>query len=77
MNVGMMWAFDDAKKPLDVQVAIAAKYYFEKYGKLPETCRVHPGLLWGQAQVNVTCISVKPMREILPGSLWMGMEEVT
>ena len=77
MNVGMMWAFDDAKKPLEAQVEIAAQYYRVKYGKLPETCRVHPALLGGLAQVNVACISVKPMREILPGSLWMGMEEVT
>jgi hypothetical protein len=75
MKTGMMWAFDDPRKPLEVQVAIAAKYYYEKYGKAPETCRVHPSLLGGLAQVNVTFISVKPMKEILPNSLWMGCEE--
>jgi hypothetical protein len=74
MNVGMMWFDNDQKKSMAVKVAEAAKYYYEKYGKLPTTCLVNPGMLLnGDTMVSV--IAVKPLRSIMPNNFWIGVEE--
>ncbi|MCS7010089.1 MAG: hypothetical protein N2049_10770 [Anaerolineales bacterium] len=78
MNVGMLW-FDNEKIPLTVKVERAAEYYRRKYGLTPDLCLVHPSMLQGtQAEViqsRLGQVTVRPYRSILPGHLWIGVEE--
>ena len=73
MNIGMMWFNNDPKTPLISKVLEAAEYYQNKYGRPADTCLVHPDML-AEAQLQVGKITVKPLRSILPGHLWIGVD---
>lgn len=73
MNVGMLWFDNDPNLPLADKVAKAADYYRRKYGKTPDLCLVHPGMI-GDTQA-AGAVSVRSNRSILPGHLWIGVEE--
>lgn len=74
LTVGMLWFDNDPKRDLPAKVARAAKYYYDKYHHVPDTCLVHPAALpAGEAMVSV--IKVKTDKYILPGHLWIGIEE--
>ena len=79
MNTGMMWFDNDPKKPLDAKVLQAADYYQHKYGRRPDLCLVNPGSLAKsdpqQEPVLAGKIIVKPLRSVLPGHLWIGVDE--
>ena len=53
----------------------AADYYQKKYGRAPEMCLVHPAMLKDQEVDQLTGITVRPYRPVLPGHLWLGIEE--
>jgi hypothetical protein len=77
MNTGMLWFDNDPKTTLEVKVQQAADYYRHKYGRTPDLCLVNPGILAkmqsGAAQGGK--ISIRPLRSILPGHLWIGVDE--
>ncbi|MCS6995036.1 MAG: hypothetical protein N2117_03805 [Anaerolineales bacterium] len=76
MELGMLWL--DAEKTLDVpaMIANAAAYYRKKYGRMPNLCFLHPSLLEKAALCEGTApIAVKPDKTILPGLLWIGVED--
>jgi hypothetical protein len=79
MNTGMMWFDNDPKKSLDVKVLQAADYYQHKYGRSPDMCMVNPGSLAkseSQAEPLLAgSIVIKPLRSVLPGHLWIGVDE--
>ena len=83
MKTGMMWLdnTDRAKKCTGIKVREAAARYRMKYGFWPNTCNVHPSMMDGAEMVvepiheNGGRIVVRPWRVILPGNLWIGMEE--
>ena len=86
MNVGMLWFDNDPRTALTVKVERAADYYRQKYGLIPDLCLVHPSML---AEPLLTCasttgagkagkkfvVSVRPNRLVLPGHLWIGIED--
>ena len=72
MNTGMMW-LDNSKSTLSEKILKAAQYYRIKYGRVPDTCVVHPSMLVGQ---EFDPAHVKSARYILPGNLWIGVQEV-
>ncbi len=79
MNTGMMWFDNDSKTPLAEKVRKAADYYHTKYGGHPDLCLVNP-LAYDQAVPEVLdgqsgAIHVRPLRSILPGHLWIGVDE--
>jgi len=79
MDTGMMWFDNDPKKTLDAKVLQAADYYRHKYGHSPDICLVNPGSL-GQngAQAEPLLagkIIIKPFRSVMPGHLWIGVDE--
>jgi hypothetical protein len=74
MNTGMMWFDNDPKTALPDKVARAAEYYRSKYGHSPDVCLVNPGML-PQPVLQTGRIQVRPMRTVLPGHLWIGVEE--
>jgi hypothetical protein len=74
MNVGMLWFDNDPKATLTEKVERAAEYYRTKYGCSPDLCMVNPGMLPEQ-QLQAGKIMVRPLRTILPGHLWIGVDE--
>ena len=85
MNAGMLWFDNDPKTALSAKVERAAAYYEKKYGKRPNLCLIHPTetpipdpspksentLDSGEGSK----IMVRPYRPVLPGHLWIGVEE--
>lgn len=76
MLIGMLW-FDDSQTALPVKVQKAVEYYQKKYGHKPDLCLVHPSLLASgtEGPKPVEGVTVRPYRPVLPGHLWLGIEE--
>jgi hypothetical protein len=78
MHTGMMWLLTKtAKLTLDQQILQATAYYHKKYGRQPDLCLVHPSLITdlNQEAVNAMKITVRPYRPVLPGHVWIGVED--
>lgn len=75
MTTVMLW-FDDSKDTLSVKIQRAAAYYQKKYGHAAELCLVHPSALKDQKIDELTGITVRPYRSVLPGHLWIGVEDM-
>lgn len=75
MEIGMLWFDNDPKKSLTQKIIEAADYYRHKYGRVPNSARVNVKAL-DVAEFHVGIVTVKPLRCILPGHLWIGMEEL-
>jgi hypothetical protein len=79
MNTGMMWFDNDPKTSLDVKIQKAADYYRQKYGCVPDICLVNPGMLDNTHPEPDTRhagkILIYPLRSVLPGHLWIGVNE--
>jgi len=82
----MLWFDNDPKTALTTKIEKAAGYYRQKYGRNPNLCLVHPSMLGGNNTLNnkemLRCaqhdnckIDVRPYRPILPGHLWIGIDE--
>lgn len=71
MKTGMLW-FDDSKQPLKEKMALAAKYYSEKYGQAPTLCFVHPSALDGHGGGG-NGVAIRQARFVMPGYLWLGV----
>ncbi len=77
MNVGMLWFDNDKNTALSAKVERAARYYRQKYGQSPDLCLVHPSML-GEDQAEQSQagrVALRSNRLILPGHLWIGVEE--
>ena len=79
MDTGMLWFDNDPKKSLDIKVQQAADYYQHKYGRSPDICLVNPASL---AKINpqpetlkAGRVLIRPFRSVLPGHLWIGVDE--
>lgn len=72
MHTGMLW-FDDANTPLSKKIEKAANYYEKKYGRKPDLCLVHPSML--SEKYEQGNILVRPYRPVLPGHIWIGIED--
>jgi len=79
METGMLWFDNDPKKSLDLKIEQAVDYYRHKYGLSPDLCLVNPGnLLKNNSQSETTLVGrvvIRPFRSVLPGHLWIGMED--
>jgi hypothetical protein len=75
MKIGMLWCdTDGASLALDQRVARAASYYRRKYGSQPNLCLVHPEPGAESLQcVGSTSVRINP--SVLPGHLWLGIED--
>jgi hypothetical protein len=75
----MLWFDNDVRTPLNIKVERAAAYYRKKYGLTPDLCLVHPSMLAGQRPEAVEGrageVSLRANRAILPGHLWIGVED--
>ena len=82
MNTGMLWFDNDPKTALTAKIERAATYYHKKYGRKPNLCLIHPNALENPATAGgasenpkIGKITVRPYRPVLPGHLWIGVEE--
>jgi hypothetical protein len=75
MHTGMLW-FDNSQVSLDVKIQKAVDYYHKKYGHTPDLCLVHPSMLEKeQAKMELNKLTVRPYRPVLPGHIWVGVED--
>ncbi len=90
MNVGMLWFDNDPKTALEAKIERAVNYYRKKYGRTPNLCLIHPSAAKDPASVGgaggklktgkpvqsgAEGVTVRPYRPVLPGHLWIGVEE--
>ncbi|HLO17142.1 MAG TPA: hypothetical protein VK206_20070, partial [Anaerolineales bacterium] len=78
MHTGMLW-FDNSQTALTVKIQKAVDYYHKKYGRSPDLCLVHPSMLdaegRNQRQLEINKLTVRPYRPVLPGHIWIGIED--
>ena len=75
MHTGMLW-FDNSQTALTIKVQKAVDYYTKKYGRNPDLVLVHPSMLeTNQRQLEVNKVTVRPYRPVLPGHIWVGIED--
>ena len=76
MHTGMLW-FDNSQTALNIKIQKAVDYYHKKYGRTPDLCLVHPSMLEqnNQRQLEVSKLTVRPYRPVLPGHIWIGIED--
>jgi len=71
----MLW-FDNSQTALTVKIQKAVDYYHKKYGRNPDLCLVHPSMLeTNQRQLEINKLTVRPYRPVLPGHIWIGIED--
>ncbi|MBN1452675.1 MAG: hypothetical protein JW963_16790 [Anaerolineales bacterium] len=80
MNAGMLWFDNDPKTALTTKIERAVDYYRHKYGRDPNLCLIHPSMLPsdGMAEKDNPAtgkVVVRPYRPVLPGHLWIGIED--
>ena len=73
MHTGMLW-FDNSQVALDIKIQKAMDYYRKKYGHAPDLCLVHPSML-KDAALEGKKITVRSYRPVLPGHIWIGVED--
>lgn len=79
MHTGMLW-FDGSQTALTVKLMKAVEYYFKKYGRTPDLCLLHPSMLDGQNVEEMKLdethtLTIRPYRPVLPGHIWIGIED--
>ena len=73
MHTGMLW-FDDSQTTLLIKIQKATAYYHKKYGRIPDLCLVHPNML-KDTKLEEDGLTVRPYRPVLPGHIWIGVED--
>jgi hypothetical protein len=74
MNTGMLWFDNDPKTALNAKIERAVAYYQKKYGRAPNLCLINPNALNGE-KPTIKTMTVRPYRPVLPGHLWIGVED--
>lgn len=74
METGMLW-YDAGPDSLVQKVQRAVRYYTQKYGQVPNACLVNPNALDPNIKHALEGVQIRPWRPILPGHLWIGIEE--
>lgn len=77
MHTGMLW-FDNSDTLLSVKIQKAMDYYHKKYGRIPDLCLVHPSMLEESDRNKILMVgqlTIRPFRPVLPGHIWIGIED--
>ncbi len=73
MHTGMLWFDNDPSTNLSQKIQKAIDYYKKKFGHIPNLCLVHPSMF--DSGVNLDSLTIRPYRPVMPGHLWIGIEE--
>jgi hypothetical protein len=76
MKIGMLWLDENPSMQLTSRVERAASYYQAKYGRLPNTCVLHPETLGDNDPKSIPLVRVETSVKILPEHFWIGVEQV-
>jgi hypothetical protein len=75
MHTGMLW-FDNSKTALVVKIEKAVAHFEKKYGRRPDLVLMHPSMLEGNTHLSlIDGLNVRPYRPVLPGCIWVGLED--
>lgn len=80
MHTGMLWFDNTPNITLKTRIEKAAEYYRKKYHQQPNLCLIHPSMM-GKDQMqdarlsNFEGMTIRPYRPVLPGHLWIGIED--
>ena len=83
MHVGMLWYDNTPDLSLKLRIEKALDYYRRKYHQEPNLCLIHPSMLAADGKgskpaaepPHVGGITVRPYGPVLPGHLWIGIED--
>ncbi len=83
MHIGMLWFDNTPNVSLKLRIEKAADYYRRKYHQEPTLCLIHPSMLDGEKAQGkappqppqVGRMTVRPYGPVLPGHLWIGIED--
>ena len=83
MHIGMLWYDNTPGSTLRSRIEKAADYYRRKYHREPNLCLINPSMLEadkarskaGQELPYVGGLTVRPYGPVLPGHLWIGIED--
>ncbi|HTP03345.1 MAG TPA: hypothetical protein VMJ64_18350 [Anaerolineales bacterium] len=83
MHIGMLWFDNTPDVSLKVRIEKAADYYRRKYHQEPNLCLLNPSMLeaaggrgkGGGGLPELTGMTVRAYAPVLPGHLWIGLEE--
>ena len=73
MHTGMLW-FDNSKRSTKEKIQEAVNYYVKKYGIMPDLCWMNPKSL-DKDIPQIDGLSIRPYRPVLPGHIWIGIED--
>ena len=74
MHTGMLW-FDNSTARFENKIKKAVEYYEKKYGRKPDLCLIHPSMVDGEHPKHVEGLTVRVYRPVLPGHIWIGIED--
>jgi hypothetical protein len=75
MNIGMLWFDGQGEKDVHPRVQAAARYYRDKYGRMPNVCFLHPSMMSDPKKTRVDGVDLRTSSSILRGHLWLGVDE--
>lgn len=76
MHTGMLWYDNDAHTTLSVKIQKAMDFYRQKFGRIPDLCLVHPSMMEsGQNHLEVGKLTIRTYRPVMPGHIWIGIED--
>jgi hypothetical protein len=83
MHIGMLWYDGTPDLTLKSRIEKAADYYRRKYHQEPTLCLLHPSMLESEEQKpraaglppQVGSMTIRPYGPVLPGHLWIGVED--
>ncbi len=72
MLSGMLWLDTDKRRTLEEKILRAARYYEEKYGRLPQLCLVNEGML--PEEMDVGEVHVRPVPNMIAHHFLLGID---
>lgn len=83
MHTGMLWFDNTPNLSLKNRIEKAAEYYRRKYHREPNLCLIHPTMLEEdrsrakaeRAVPMLGSMTVRSYGPVLPGHLWIGVED--
>lgn len=81
MDIGMLWFDNEPSTSFQRKVKRASAHYQDKFGKVPDTCVVHPSmiengsreLLQEEGETRVGTLIVEKSERVLPHHFWIGV----
>jgi hypothetical protein len=74
MHLGMLWFDNTPNVTLKNRIEKAVNYYRKKYHREPNLCLINPAMLEKNGP-EIGQLTVRSYSHILPGHLWIGVEE--